>query len=54
MAPGAVETLDGDWVAVTGQTVVETATVIVVSTVERPGQLVTVAAQLVMVLTVVV
>lgn len=47
---GAVEADDGEVsVAVTGQIVVETATVTVVSTVELPGQLVTVAAQLVMV-----
>ncbi len=41
-------------VAVTGQTVVETGTTIVVTPVERAGQSVTVAAQLMMVETMVV
>jgi hypothetical protein len=46
VTPAAVEVVS---VAVTGHTVVETAMVTVVSTVDSPGQFVTVAAQLVIV-----
>lgn len=53
ITPDVLDTDDGTSVSVTGQIVVETAIIEVMTVVESAGQLVTVGAQLVMVISVV-